>query len=197
MSNNKDIFDKRSNFFRSYFEKGLDYQSYLNDGSEAHRKKWNSYIERLKLSDSDAKLLCEFKRKMNILVLSGIWCGDCARQGPIIKIIEDACPTMVVRYLDNRENPELQDELRVHGGARVPVVVVLSEDFYEVSRFGDRTISAYKRKVASETGPACDAGIIPPTDEELTVEVHEWVEHFERNHALLRTSGLLRSRYGD
>ena len=38
--------------------------------------------------------------------------------------------------------PDVQQELSINGGNRVPVAVFFSEDGYEVARYGERTLSA-------------------------------------------------------
>jgi hypothetical protein len=134
---------------------------------------------------------------MNILVLSGVWCGDCARQGPILAAIGAASPVIDARFLDNQAIPEVRDELRIHGASRVPIAVTLSEDFFEVGRSGDRTLSVYKRKAERELGPACEAGIVPPHPAESSVEIEEWIACIERHQLLLRLSSFLRARYND
>jgi hypothetical protein len=102
-----------------------------------------------------------------------------------------------IRFIDNQAHPHLRDELRIHGAARVPVAVFLSEDLLEIGRFGDRQLSAYRRKARTELGDACDAGIVPPSPEELAEEVAQWFECFEREQLLLRVSPFLRRRHND
>ncbi len=189
--------DKRSDFFREYFGAALPYGEYLKTGEEKHRARWEAIGREIVLSVEDRSRVAAFTRKMNILVMSGIWCGDCARQGPMLKAVEDCSSLLTFRYLDNRQNPALQDELRINGAEKVPVVVVLSEDFYELSRFGDRHLSVYRRKVESELGPACDAGLVPARTNELSIELTEWVDFFERLQHMLRLAPALRRRYGD
>lgn len=75
--------------------------------------------------------------------------------------------------------------------------MTLSEDFFEVGRFGDAHPSVYKRKVQNELGAACDAGILPPPPEEIKEELGEWISHFERLHGVLRLAPMLRRRYED
>lgn len=190
-------FDKRSSFFNSYFQKALPYNDFLKASDPNHQRKWQEFESLIKLSEQQASTLSSFNRKMNVLCLAGSWCGDCARQCPIINIISKAALNFNFRLIDNRSNPELADELRICGGMRVPTVIVLSEDFFEVSRFGDRTLSAYRRKAIQELGPACDSGLVPPSKNELELEVADWVEYFERAQLMLRLSPLLRARYND
>lgn len=113
----------------------------------------------------------------------------------MLRAIEKESKKINLRFLDNRANPELQKELRINGAERVPVVVTLSEDFFEISRFGERHLSVYRRKAKTELGPACEIGL--GTTGELSEEVAEWVEHFERLQLMLRLAPMLRARYGD
>ncbi len=192
---NKTYYDKRSDFFKEAFEAALPYDEYLKTGEEKHRARWLSY--QITISPSEEDRLQNFNRKMNVLVMSGIWCGDCARQGPMLRKIELTSSVMSFRYFDNRKNPELQEELRLNGAEKVPVVITLSEDFFELGRFGDRHLSVYRRKAMRELGAACDPGIIPPPEDELAIETGEWIDYFERLQFMLRLSPMLRTRYGD
>lgn len=192
-----DLYDIHQELFRSSFEKALPFDPYISTGTEDQQRRFRDMRKQLTVSQKQEEVISQFKRRLHVLVISGTWCGDCVRQCPMIACIGDAAPTVDVRFLDNQENPELAKELRVHGASRVPVAVFLSEDFFEVSRFGDRTLSHYRRKAEREAGVACDAGLLPPSGHELEEELLEWFEQFERAQLLLRTSGLLRARYGD
>ena len=190
-------YDKRQEFFHDFFEKGLPFSEYLATGDAGQQARWKAYALPLSLSEEQRSRLEAFKRQMNVIVLSGIWCGDCSRQGPMLRLIEEAAPVIRLRFVESRPNPELQDELRILGAARVPVVVALSEDFFEVSRFGDRTLHSYRIKASTEFGPACDAGLGNPSSEELRDELSEWISHFERLQLMLRLAPALRGRYKD
>jgi hypothetical protein len=77
----------------------------------------------------------------------------------------------------------------------VPIVVFLSEDFWEIARFGERTLSVYRAKASRDIGREFDAGILSPKARER--ELADWVETFERTLIMLRLSPPLRRRYGD
>jgi len=192
-----ELFDVRSSLWREAFARALPYADYVATGTSAEQGKWQAYRERLFLTDEQRALAERFTRQLNVLVLSGIWCGDCARQGPMLDLIGSASSALTVKFIDNQVMPELRDEVRIHGAARVPVAVFVSEDFFEVGRVGDRQLAAYRRKANTELGAACDAGIVPPSPEELADEVSEWFEHFERLQLLLRVSPFLRRRHND
>lgn len=190
------LFDPRKELYRECFAAGLAYEEYVKTGTEPQQSKWRYFESQISLSQGQKEKVRTFSRTMHVLVVSGVWCGDCARQGPILRAIELAAPATDFRYVENSSAPQLRDEVRMLGGTRVPIVILLSEDFFEVARFGDRTLSAYRRKFATELGPACDAGIgITPF--EIAPEIQDWIDCFERAHLALRLSPTLRKRHGD
>lgn len=194
---NGDLFDIRSEFWKEEFSKAFSYAEFLTQADKVHRQRWEEYGKRVVLRAGEEKLVQSFKRSMHVLVVVGAWCGDCARQGPMIDAIARQNSRLSVRFIDNQASSILRDELRIHGASRVPVAVFLSEDWFEIGRFGDRTLSAYRRKAANEVGDACDSGIVPPSEDQLATELREWIEIFERYQLMLRVSPFLRRRHGD
>ena len=83
------------------------------------------------------------------------------------------------------------------GGSRVPAVVFLSEDFQEIGRYGDRTLSRYRQMMAKMFGPSCASGLVLPSGEELAAIVQDWADEFERVQWLLHISPRLRQLHGD
>ena len=189
--------DIRTDFFRRYYDLGLPYDGYVASGEPNQIANVRNYESLIALAPEQEALLRSYVRRMHVVVVSGLWCGDCTRQVPMLAAIERACPLMAMRYLDSRTHPELHEELRINGALKVPVVVALSEDFYELARFGDRHLSVYRRKAASECGPACETGIVPPSEEALATELAEWCDFFERLQLMLRLAPMLRGRHGD
>ncbi len=100
-------------------------------------------------------------------------------------------------FVERDSSEELQDELRVLGALRVPVVVFLTEDFHEIGRFGDRLLTVYRAKARNEFGAACSTGLVAPPKDELLAELTEWVDIFERMLLMARLAPPLRARYGD
>ena len=189
--------NKRSAFFKSYFAKALKYQDYLATGEQVHQQRWNEHYQAVQLSKEQQKLINGFTRRMNVLFMSGIWCGDCVRQGPIVQRIAEANNLIDLRFIDNKENSELAEELRINGASKVPVAVFFSEDFFELGRFGDRHLAIYRSKLAKELGPACSTGLIVPDQDLLQQDLQDWLDLFERYQAMLRLAPLLRNRYND
>lgn len=190
-------YDIRGSFWRRHFEMASDYEVFLKGSDPELVKRWIDSAKRTpSLTKNQLERLGGYDRVMNVLMYGGVWCGDCARIGPMLKAISDACGERVhLRVIDRETSKELQDELRILGALRVPVVVFLSEDFWEVGRFGDRMLSVYRAKAAREIGKAFKAGILAPGA--LVSELGEWVDIFERMLIMLRLSPPLRRRYGD
>ncbi len=190
-------FDRRSDLFRRHFEAGETYEQHVSSASEAHRARWDAMLPIVQISEAQKALLGAFNRHIHALVLSGNWCGDCIRQVPILKRIEEACPTFSMRLADRDANPDLRDELRLNGATKVPVVLLLTEDFFECSRFGDRTLPTYRAMAKNQLGPACPIGAALLDEDELTAVIAEWVGEVERVQLMLRLSPFLRERHGD
>ena len=135
---------------------------------------------------------------MPVLCLAGAWCGDCINQCPIFDHFARAAPGAIdLRFLDRDARPEVREALAINGGHRVPVVVLLSEDFQEVARYGDRTLSRYRQLAVEQLGPSCPTGLVPPDDDADGPVVAEWLDQFERAQLMLRLSPRLREKYGD
>ena len=192
-------YDNRSEFWRSAFERALVYDAYLLSTEPDKAERWRVMGGRIPpLTAEQADRLRGYGREMKVLVLSGAWCGDCVRQGPMLERIASTCGPMVeLRLIDRDVAPEIRDEMRILGAARVPAVVFLSEDYFEIGRFGDRLLTVYRSKAAREIGPACATGIVAPPPEELAAELAEWVDIFERMLLMLRLAPMLRERHGD
>ncbi len=192
-----DYHDKRTDFFKAYFAKALNYQDYLATGEAVYQQRWDQHYQVIQPTSQQLELIEHFPRKLNILFMSGIWCGDCVRQGPLIQRIAQGNELIDLRFIDNKENSELAEELRINGAFKVPVAVFLSEDFFELGRFGDRHLAIYRAKLATELGPACASGIGLPEQNVLKQDLQDWLDLVERCQAMLRLAPLLRQRYDD
>jgi len=182
---------------RAAFERSLDWDAYLATDEEKAAK-WREIHERIDLDDAQRRLARGFSREMKVLVVSGIWCGDCVQQGPLLQRIADANPERVhLRWVDRDEHPELAGLIRINAGARVPVALFMAEDFEPVSILGDRSLTRYRALAAKQLGPSCPLPGAPIPDDELRGTLADWLDEFERVHLLLRLSGRLRQLHGD
>jgi len=190
-------FDPHSDLWRAAFDAGKPYEQYLADAPPDKADRWREMAEQTPpLNDQQADRLAGFNRTLNAVALSGVWCGDCVRQGPMLHRIATTAG-VDLRWVERDDLPQFRDELRIAGAMRVPVVLFCTEDFWELGRFGDRLLTVYRRKLANEMGAACPVPYATPPEGELAAEQGEWVDIVERMLLIARLSPPLREKHGD
>lgn len=185
-----------SQYLRSKHMAGHDYESYLATNEEK-AEKWRAISAQVALPDAGRTLVEGFVREMKVLCVSGIWCGDCVQQGPLLQAIAAANDCIDLRWLDRDEHADLAEQVKINAGLRVPVVIFMAEDHEPVSIAGDRSLNRYRAMAAKNLGAACPLPGAPVPDAELAATLQDWLDEFERVHLLLRLSGRLRQLHGD
>ena len=180
------------------FTKALTYDRYVQTGTEEQRRRWTQVYDVAHLTDAQKQLVAGFVREMKILIYSGIWCGDCVQQCPLIYRIAEANPAKIdLRFIERPKENELPPEWRINAGSRVPVVIFLSEDNEWCATAGDRTINRYRAIAHAKLGPLCPTGIVAPDKEEIEATLGDWLNEVERVHLMLRLTPRLRQKYQD
>jgi thiol-disulfide isomerase/thioredoxin len=180
------------------FASGLPYDLYVQTGTDEQQRRWSQVYDAARLTDSQKQLVGSFVREMKILIFSGIWCGDCVEQCPLIHRIAQANTSNIdLRFIERPKDGELIPELRVNGGNRVPVVLFLSEDDEWCATAGDRTINRYRALALRRLAPFCRTGIVAPEKEELDATLGDWLNEVERVQLMLRLTPRLRQKYKD
>lgn len=185
-------------FLRAKFAAALPYPDYVATGKPHQRDAWAAVESRVTLTASQRTLIASFTRRIHVLVSSGIWCGDCSAQCPMLQAIAQANPAAIdLRFLDRDAHRDLSDAVTICGGLRVPTVLFMNEDFDFLALAGDRTLSRYRALAARQLGASCPLPGAPIPPDELAATVADWVGEFERVHLMLRLSPKLRQRHGD
>ena len=180
------------------FSAALSYEKYLSTGTDEQQRRWRQVYDACRLTDDQRRLISSFTRHMKILIVSGIWCGDCVQQCPLIERIAQANPQKIdLRLLDRDIHADLRDQVKLNAGLRVPVVLFLAEDFEFCALAGDRTLRRYRAIARRQLGPACPVAIAPPDPDEMAATVQDWLDEIERVQLMLRLSPRLRQKYGD
>jgi hypothetical protein len=187
-----------TSYLSTQFASALPYDRYVKTGNDEQQRRWDRVYEAARLNDTQKQLIAGFVREMKILVLSGIWCGDCVEQCPLIqRIAEGNSGKIDLRFIERPREGELIPELRINAGSRVPVVVFLSEDDEWCATAGDRTINRYRALALRRLGPLCPTGIVAPDKEELDATLGDWLNEVERVQLMLRLTPRLREKYHD
>jgi thiol-disulfide isomerase/thioredoxin len=180
------------------FQAALPYARYLQTGTDEQRRRWGAVYEAARLTPQQVQTAAGFVRDLKLLAVSGIWCGDCVEQCPLVQRIAEANPARLeLRFVDRDEHRDLSGRLRLNGGDRVPVVLFLAEDFEFCGLYGDRTLNRYRALAARLLGAACPTGIIAPEQGELAATQADWFGEVERIQLMLRLSARLRHKHGD
>jgi len=187
-----------ASYLSQKFESGLAYDRYLQTGNEEQQRRWKQVYDAAHLTGAQKQLVGGFVREMKILIFSGIWCGDCVQQCPLIyRIAEAHAGKIDLRFVERPKEKELDAEMRINGGSRVPVVVFLSEDNEWCATAGDRTINRYRALARARLGPLCPTGIVAPEKDELDATLGDWLNEVERVQLMLRLTPRLRQKYQD
>jgi thiol-disulfide isomerase/thioredoxin len=183
-------------YLKTKFDAALDWEAYLaTDPEKADH--WRRIYEQAELTPPQHSLVAGFTRRMKMLFVSGIWCGDCVEQGPAVQRIAEANPALDLRYVDRDEHLDLAEQIKINAGLRVPVVIFMAEDFEPVSIYGDRSLARYRALAARNLGAACPLPGMPVPDDEVQATVQDWLDEVERVHLILRLSARLRKQHGD
>ena len=182
----------------SKFASAAPYEVYVAKGTSDQQAKWKTASDRVALTAAQQAFLGAFTRKVNILVSSGIWCGDCSAQCPMLAAIGRANPRLIdVRFLDRDAHMDLAEEVRICGGLRVPTAIFMNEEFDLMSVVGDKTLSRLRASAARKLGAACEIPGAPVAADETAATVQDWLNEVERVHLLARLSTKLRGKHGD
>jgi thiol-disulfide isomerase/thioredoxin len=187
-----------ASFLKDKFEQALPYPQYVLTGTAEQQRRWAHVLDAASLTETQSRLVGSFQRDMHLLVSSGIWCGDCVQQVPLLYRIAEANPARIrLRILDRDQHRDLAELVRINGGDRVPVVLLLAEDFELCSIFGDRVLQRYRALASRQLGAACETGIAAPVADELHATLQGWLDEIERVQLMLRLSSRLRMLHND
>lgn len=185
-------------FLSDQFTHALAYDAYVRTGTGEQVRRWKEVNDAAGLTSEQVGLVRGFAREMKVLVVSGVWCGDCIQQCPLIHRIAEANPLRInLRFVDRDQHKDLSEQLKINDGLRVPMALFMAEDFHLCAIFGDRTLARYRALAAQRLGAACPTGIVPPGEAEMAETLQEWLNEFERIQLMLRLSPRLRAKHGD
>lgn len=185
-------------FVRPHFESGLPYERYVASGTPDQKSKWADFHARVALTPAQRALVAGFTRRVHVLVVSGLWCGDCVQQCPMLAHLAAANPGVVdLRFVDRDAHKGLSDVVMICGGNRVPTVIYLNEDFEFCGLSTDKSLSRLRAVAARSLGASCPVPGAPVPSDEIAATLQDWCLDLEKAHLLVRLSAKLRQRHGD
>jgi hypothetical protein len=188
----------KASYLADKFAAALPYGHYVATGTDVQQRRWQQVYDTTRLTAEQTRLLAGFVRDLKILIVSGIWCGDCVQQCPLVQRAAEANAARIdLRLLDRDQHRDLTEQVRLNGGDRVPVVLFLAEDYELCGVYGDRTLHRYRALGAQQLGPSCPTGLTPPPTDELAATLQDWIDEIERIQLMLRLSARLRQKYND
>src|ERR1700726_3125510 len=104
----------KASYLSDQFASALPYDRYVQTGTDEQQRRWKQVYDAARLADAQKQVVDGFVREMKILIVSGIWCGDCVQQCPLIQRIAEAVPAKVeLRILDRDQHRDLAEQLRI------------------------------------------------------------------------------------
>ncbi len=187
---------------KAAFDAALPYERYLTTGTPGQQADWREFERRARaeasLTTAQRSLLTDFSRRINVLVISGMWCGDCAQQCPLLAMIAERAEQVIdLRFVDRDAQAPLAEQVKICGGLRVPTVLFMNEDFEFVALAGDKSLSRLRAMAKRNLGAVCPLPGAPVPSDEIAATIEDWLADFERVHLLLRLSPKLRQRHAD
>lgn len=189
-------------FLKAKFASALQYDDYLATGTPDQQERWRDYDHTARahasLNSHQRTVVRDFTRCVNVLVISGMWCGDCVAQCPLLAAIADENSELIrVRFLDRDKNLDIAEQVKICGGLRVPTVIFMNEDFEFMALGGDKSLARLRAIAATALGAMCPipGAEVPP--DEIRATLADWLAEVERVHLLCRLSSKLRDRHGD
>jgi thiol-disulfide isomerase/thioredoxin len=124
---------------KSYFDKGLTYEEYvdlLGENLDLHQLHYSKFST----GPAEAARL-KTAKPVNIMVLTEPWCGDSLAIFPVVRKIAEV-NDWPIKLLRRDENPDLMDQFLTRNARAVPIFLFVDEEFSLIFRFGPRPKAA-------------------------------------------------------
>lgn len=123
--------------WRSVFELGKPYQAWLA-GSESPDKaaQIEADCQSLVLEPQTTGFLGSLSRKVRVVAIAEDWCGDVVRHVPVLRRLEEAAPSLEVRFITREDRPDVFVRFLTNGGEAIPKFIFLNEAWVECGHWG-------------------------------------------------------------
>lgn len=98
----------RTSYLTDQFDTALRYDRYVQTGTDEQQRRWRQVYDAAHLTEAQKVLVRGFVRQMKMLAFSGIWCGDCVEQCPLMQRIAEVNPERIdLRFIERSRDGEL------------------------------------------------------------------------------------------
>lgn len=134
-------------FLKDLFEKGMNFQEFIQR-KEENRELFQFNYEKTVLLSEEISKLQEIDVSINILVFGENTCNDTAGNLPILVRISETNEKLILRILPRDEYLGIVDKFYLTAGVhRIPICLFLDSEFNEVSRWVERSNEAYRQAI--------------------------------------------------
>jgi hypothetical protein len=123
---------------RQRYESAAKFAEFI-ERAESNQELWRSVYDRVQLPAELVDRASQLPAR-HLAVLAEDWCGDAVNTVPVLARLAEAVPGMSLRLFPRDLNADLMDAHLTEGARAIPVVIVLDEDFREVTWWGPRPL---------------------------------------------------------
>jgi len=123
--------------WRDIHRNARDFSSWLTVGEKVeNQQKMRASLESFVVEAPYEAFLRAVEKPVFVLALAKDWCPDVVRHVPVLATLEDACPSLSVRYFTRNDHPEILSRFLTNGGEAVPKFKFFNMDFVECGTWG-------------------------------------------------------------
>ena len=121
---------------------GLDQSVAMVNYTSLNDRRMKRWHKTFKMSEEAIAKIQSFNQKITWLVISESWCGDAAHVLPVVSMVAELNPSIVLRIVLRDENPELMNAFLTNGGRSIPKLIMLDERLNIIDTYGPRPSTA-------------------------------------------------------
>ncbi len=160
---------------KAKYESGQTWQDWIA-AADKNQEMMLEKFENYPLTHEDLHFLRALKHEVHVLAISEAWCGDVARQLPIVAKMSEHSNKVNLRIIDRDGHPEVIERYLNNGAKAIPVFIFFSEQFIETGNWKARPqkcneiFARYKVEGDIDTGRKKCKEMMNETNDRMTVD---------------------------
>ena len=127
--------------YKTLFTQGLDFETYLKQGTEDETQAVNKVADQLSeavLPETLVQQLSAIKKDVHLLIVGEMWCPDCQLNITAIKYMALLQPKIKLSIISKETAKQQLMELMELSQIKIPLVAMLNEQYQLVNSFIER-----------------------------------------------------------